>query len=186
MEDAYRLGGVGPNGESIKHTHPRTYRSEPTNGGTERLRIGADGLPVVRALLTAMPEPFWILYLHLVPRTEDASGRYQSTEPWTRDALATFLDEYASLLQSDGRYDLWIKSVQGPDLLVYDRHEIVFAYGDLKRFRTILAVEGYRVGEVTIPNPHEHPYRAQNDEAQRRLFAAHDWSYFPLEDSDGP
>ena len=184
MDEREKLGIIGSSGESLAYIHPRTYVTEGLNGGGKRLRIGVHGTKTLRALLSALDEPYWILYLHLVSRTENEAGRYQSDAPWNRDTLERFLDEYRDLLQTDGRCDLWIKSLEGPGLLVYDRHEIVFAYGDLHRFQMILDVEGYTPGEVTIPFPHQHPYRSVNDAAQRRLFAAFEWTRYPLAEAD--
>ncbi len=150
----------------------------------DRLRIGVRGTSVLRTLLRETSPPYWILYLHLVPRTSDAPGRYQSEAPWGGERLERFLDDYADLLETDGRYDLWIKPVDGPDHLIYDRHEIVYAYGDVDRFQRVLEARGYVPGDVLIPNPHERPYRAANDEAQRRLFDAFEWTHFPLTEDD--
>lgn len=100
------------------------------------------------------------------------------------DELATFLDRFGPFLGSDRRHEFWIKAGEGPDLLVYDPHEIVFAYGDLDRFERALLAEGYVPGEVSIPVPHMHYYHAENDADTESLLASRLWTYFALTADD--
>ncbi|RYG26182.1 hypothetical protein EON82_04280 [bacterium] len=187
MEDLFPLGRLDPEGEDVRHIPALTYRIQPTNGGGERLRIGVQGLSVFRSLLSLLEPPYWVLYVLIVPRTGGIEpGRYQSPETVSSDKLDAFLDEFGDFLESDGRHELWMKSASTPGLLVYDRHEIVYGYGDLDRMKAVLEVEGYTPGEVDIPNPHSHHYHHQNDETLRRMIGEWNWAYSPLQPSDEP
>lgn len=187
VERLFPLGVFGPDGEDVRHFPPKTFIVQRMSDGNDRLRIGVVGLTTLRSLLTLLPPPYWVLYVLIVPAAPDTeAGRYQSPSPLGREEFDSFLDRYGPFLESDGRHDLWIKSVNDPELLVYDRHEIVYAYGDLDRLRTVLEVEGYVPGEVAIPNPHSHHYHRENNEDQRRLFESYGWVYMPLRPDDEP
>jgi hypothetical protein len=187
VEDLFPLGRLDEEFEDVRHVPAATYLVQPTNGGGERLRIGVKGLSVFRSLLSLLTPPYWVLYVLIIPRTDGIQpGRYQSPEAVTADELDAFLDEFGSFLESDGRHDLWVKSAPTPGLLVYDRHEIVYGYGDLERMKAVLEVEGYAPGAVDIPNPHSHHYYSQNDETLRRMIEEWSWVYSPLQPSDEP
>src|SRR5271157_4424815 len=79
-------------------------------GGVERLVIAPGSAPVglLRELLTLLPEPVWVLYVLITPRSEAPAGRYQSATAHPRDEVVTLLDRFENFFARDGRHNLWL------------------------------------------------------------------------------
>lgn len=157
-------------------------------GESERLVIGpSSGHVHLLATLAAelRGQPWYILYVLLVPRLGNRSaGRYQSPPFDTLAELRSFLSSFTSYFEGDGRHHIWIGSAGNDGLLVYDQHNVIFAYGPIDRFERLLQARGYRQEEFWFPAPHAHSYAAENDGEEERLMAAAEWQYFPLESGD--
>lgn len=131
-----------------------------------------------------MPEPFFLLYVLVVSRTDDEVGRYQS-EPLDRHALQSFLKDREAFLENDARHNLWIRSAADGSMLVYDRHNVTYAYGDSERWRTKLDREGLtEVSQVRFPDPHSHHYHSEFDQEERRTLQERPWMLSPLRPGD--
>jgi hypothetical protein len=152
------------------HEHPRSFALEKTVGPA-RLRVGVqrDSLEPVDLLLPLLREPLLLLYVLHTPRGGSPSGRYQSG-PLTQKAVASFLESHRSYLTRDGRHDLWIASREGSQL-VWDRHDLLYAYGPLERFEATLLSVGYQPGPVDVPSPHRHSYHSEFDGEEEALLA---------------
>jgi hypothetical protein len=134
-------------------------------------------------LAAALTEPFKILYVLHTPRGGSNWGRYESPA-LDRASVLQFFRQFGEFIASDARHDVWLYS--GPDdaTLVWDRHDLVYAYGPLDAFEKALGGFGYRlVGEVPIPSPHAHNYHTEWDPSERQLVAL-GWTATPLRPSD--
>jgi hypothetical protein len=90
-----------------------------------------------------------------------------------------FLYSYQELLEQAARNSIWIQSSSG--LLVYDRHNVIYAYGPLEKFKATLSASGLQEAqEIRFPSPHTHRYHFQLDDAQAKLLREADWIVFPL------
>jgi hypothetical protein len=79
----------------------------------------------------------------------------------------------------DARHDLWVHSPEAEATLVWDRHNLMYAYGPLEQFRAILKV--LQAGQVNgPPYPHAHMYHADHDDSERKLLRHFQWSRSPL------
>jgi hypothetical protein len=132
-----------------------------------------------------MDEPFGILYVLVVPRGDREAGRYQSPNPVSRQDLLSFLNRFEHFLESDGRHNLWVASIGEPDLLVYDRHNLVYAYGRLEHFKKILEAKAIaETQQVKIPSPHVHYYHEEYDQDESRLLGHWNWKRSSLRNQD--
>jgi hypothetical protein len=151
--------------------------------GPDRLRIGpsADHVDVLLSLADTLEGDFYLLY---VPVVAEEPGRYQSPA-LTRNEVAEFCRRFEPFLRGDARHHLWIKSSDGPGLLIYDRHDWIWAYGDLPAYIEVLRQQGFREGEVMLPSPHAHHYHhdafAGDVDAILDWF---DWTRTPLRPGD--
>jgi len=68
--------------------------------------------------------------------------------------------------------------------LIYDNHDLIFAYGDEDRIISILKDKGFKEEEPKIPAPHVHCYNQQFDADEDKIIKYFDWLEFPLEDHD--
>jgi hypothetical protein len=181
--------GILENG-SIEHPLPYSYGdqwAEEQTTGPKRLAIGPSQghITLFRDLSSVMKEPFGILYVLVVPRGDGEPGRYQSPTPLSRQEVLTFLNRFGDFLESDGRHHLWLQSVGESDLLVYDRHNIIYAYGALDGFAKILSTKAMmRTEKIRVPDPHVHCYREEYDSDCRDLLEYWEWKQSPLRDAD--
>jgi len=184
VDDLYKFGFLNP--EDRPYEFPNVWAFQRTSGGT-RLAIAParDQVDFLLRLIEVMPEPFWLLYVLVVPRGGGESGRYQCPEPQTRDVVKGFLQDFRSFLETDGRHHFWIASVSDPAMLVYDRHNLIYGYGPLDEFVTILSGTDLKESPtVQIPDPHVHHYNEDLDKDEHTLLMHWEWVGTPLRDSD--
>ncbi|MDR3692253.1 MAG: hypothetical protein P4L46_22920 [Fimbriimonas sp.] len=164
---------------------PVSHRWKPVY---ERVRTATDntvvatvvgsGADLMLQLTENCPEPFAILYVLVVPRRTQP-GRYQLKEWMDRESLVAYLERYRAYLEGDGRHNLWVKC--GDDsLIVYDRHETLYLYGDLDGFIKVLEHVGYGPGEVRVDFPHEHHYNYEYDGDEQSIVNSGDYTRFDL------
>lgn len=167
------------------HQHAKTFRRETTSSGGNRLVAGfRDGDAALLLQLSGnVPGPFEILYVLHTPRGEGTPGRYQSPEI-SREELALFLDEYGEFLGCDARVDFWLHCITTGATLVWDRHNLLYAYGPISDFEVELEAHGFSTGEPTIPSPHAHNYHQANDAVAMRVLKHWSWQRSDLRPED--
>jgi hypothetical protein len=181
---AYKLGHL--TGDVwAEHSHAATFNSETTNTGRERLSVGVPaGDPTVfRHLVQILDEPFHVLYVLHTPRGEGEPGRYQASELDHR-SLEAFLKRFSAYFSCDARFDLWVHSPNGNATLVWDRHNLIYAYGPLERFESSLLALGFQRQLPIVPFPHQHHYRQEFDQDAAGVLAFFDWVRSPLRPED--
>jgi len=160
--------------------------SRETVGGVERLRIALDQHHerCLRALTSGMTGPFQMLYILHTTRTGAELGRYESPE-LNAAAVQAFLDSFGPFLSEDSRHDFWIRAHDDNATIVWDRHDLIYAYGPLDAFESVLRDIGLRADTPpSIPDPHVHHYHAERDGDERAVLQAFDWIVKPLRESD--
>lgn len=148
-----------------------------------RLKIGAsaDQIQLMLKLSSCLDAPYFCLYVLVTPRDGSMkAGRYQSPPIESREVLADFLLKFREALQTDGRHHIWVGNAANEGLIVYDKHNVIYAYGPIDKYLSTLHAYGHKAGVVDIPYPHSHSFRSENDEAIRNLLTYWDWQYFPL------
>lgn len=168
-----------------RFSYPNIWSIEQTSE-TERLIIApASGqIDLIIELSRILPEPFGILYILSVPRGENDEGRYQSAQPASRAVMETFLNDFRDFFENDARHHVWIASLPSNTMLVYDKHNVIYAYGELAKFKQILLARGLTQGDVSFPVPHVHNYNPKFDTEETRILSYAEWKKFPLAESD--
>lgn len=174
----------------VPHSYPHVWARDDLSNGSSRLNVAPSGghVDLLLKLSDCLPEPFRILYVLVVPRGEAEPGRYQSEE-LTREEVHDFLKSFEGFLESDGRAHLWVASVDPPSppvgTLVYNRHNLIYAYGPLLQYELVLAELGLNLREsVDIPNPHSHHYNIEMDPEATRILDHWEWMWSPLQFGD--
>jgi hypothetical protein len=160
------------------------YREQTT--GPMRLVIGPsrDHINLILALLDLLPGPFGVLYVLLTPRREERPpGRYAAADI-SPAAVRGFLETYRTFFEQDGRHHVWVESFSGPGLLVYDQHNVIYAYGPLDEFEATLRLRGFTQQEFRFPCPHAHHYHASLDEDEAAVMSYWPWHHSPLQPDD--
>jgi hypothetical protein len=160
------------NGELwLAHDYGKVYAIEKTKNGNKRLRIAVsyDGSQILRTLSRSLKEPFFLLYVLVIYRGGGEIGRYQSDE-LSREELDAMFARYGEFWDSDGRHSVWLRSQADEATLVYDRHNLIYAYGPLERFELVLETLGYTATpKVPLSFEHQHWYYEEFDSLEREL-----------------
>ncbi|MGC1274983.1 MAG: hypothetical protein WBC44_14860 [Planctomycetaceae bacterium] len=171
-------------GAHAPHDYRNRFYRQPTSD-PDRLVIGASGsnVDLLGTLAARFAEqPYFVLYVLLVSHTEHKLGRYQSPS-LSFEELWAFLDQHREFLEGDGRHHVWVGS-PGADLLVYDQHDLIFAYGSLDAFEDVLLNRGFTEEEFWIPAPHSHSFPPANIPRQEALLDHFPWQHFDLQPGD--
>jgi hypothetical protein len=182
----YKFGYLTKAGDESPFHYANCWAVEKTTGPSRLVVAPASRyIELITRLSTVMRAPFWILYVLLVPRAGGENGRYQSPAPVNSTELEEFLWQYQELLENDARQHLWIGSIDKSSLLVYDNHNVIYAYGPLTEFESIVRANGLTQCEaVSFPAPHVHKYNVEFDQPARELMKYWEWIRSPLQDSD--
>src|ERR1035438_7539332 len=187
MKPTFKFGWLpGDNSQEQRYEYPNVFAVEKTTG-PDRLVIApsTQHIPMLFDLLDVMAEPIGVLYVLTVPRGAGAEGRYQSVNPHSKDEVKALLKRFGNFFENDGRHHLWIASMSSSDLLVFDKHNVIYAYGCTPIFEEVVVRRGLtKVETVQVPCPHTHNYNEVFDRAQVEVLRYWDWKRFPLKDSD--
>ena len=174
--------------DSAPFAYPNIYAIQKTTG-PERLIIApsSNQVEILVEIARQLPEPFGILYVLIVPRGSGSkAGRYQSPAPSSRQETEIFLSRFRDYFESDGRHHVWVMSLLASATLVYDNHNVIYAYGPLAQFKKVLTARGFSEKRVQFPAPHVHNYNQEYDSEEREIMTYWNWKYFPLADDDDP
>lgn len=187
MTTTYKFGYLDASGAESCYQYQNVWTRQKTKG-TDRLVVAPSSrhVELLVQFATVMNEPYGLLYvLHTQRRGAAEAGRYQSPEPITRGQLVLFLQRFGRLLEGDGRHHFWISAVDNSSLVVYDNHNLVYAYGPLEAFEAILRQNNLQeTPGVAFPEPHVHRYNAEFDGLVADLMNYWPWKRFPLQNSD--
>lgn len=181
---AYKLGHL-VSGEWTEHHHLPVFHLSESGGRPERIVAGvpSDGGKVFSRLVSAMNPPYLLLYVLHTPRGEGAPGRYQSPE-LSADEFKNFYAVFSEYLSSDARFDIWAHAPEEGSTVVWDRHNLVYAYGPIELFKAVLEDLRFQEGDPTVPSPHEHYYRPEFDAKAREILEWFKWAPSPLQPED--
>ena len=108
-------------------------------------------------------ETFGVLYVLNTSHTNREDGRYQSSEPCNKQELIVFLNTFKEFFQNDGRHHIWLFDLETDDYIIYDNHEIIYAYGDLDKLKSSLIKKGFIEDVFEIPCPHSYHFNEEFD-----------------------
>ena len=171
--------------ETVPFPYPNIWDVEK-GSNYERLVIApsSNQIDLLLDLTRILPEPFGILYVLIVSRTNHEAGRYQNPQPASRIEMESFLKDFRRFFENDARHHIWVSSLPSSATLVYDNHNVIYAYGQLEKFKHVLASQGLNQGEVRFPVPHTHNYNPMFDSEENRVLSYWKWKQLPLADSD--
>ena len=181
-----KFASLDRDGNAIDHDYGNIYFRQPC-GESERLVIGPTGAQVklLDELAATYPtQRFYVLYILLLSHGGRSPGRYQSPVMENHEDLQLFIWTFQNFFECDGRHHVWIASPDSDDLLVYDQHDVIFGYGNLDAFESVLNNGGFNQQEFWFPSPHSHSYDPANVNAEDELMAYFDWQFFELQAGD--
>ena len=151
-----------------------------------RLVIGATTghVDLIIELADKLIPPYFILYVLVSPRGENLEGRYQSPVIETREELETFLIHFKDYFETDGRHNVWVGTVQNKGMIIYDQHNIIYAYGPTEQWKNELLLKGFKEEPVQCPFPHSVYFNDENDKYEDEMMNYWGWRYFELNEMD--
>ena len=182
----YKFGWL-PDGHNEERYEYKNYWAKDKTTGPNRLVIAprSQHIELIQRLIGCLDEPFDVLYVLVVSRGEGNAGRYQSKSAFSAIKLRAFLDSYSDFFEQDGRQNLWIRSASSHGLLVYDRHNVIYAYGPLKQFVDVLEYAGLAEStDVYMRGAHIHCYHEEFDSDAKRILTEESWDVSPLRPGD--
>jgi len=175
--------------EWVRHIYPNEFSFETTSSGNQRICVTTSSgyVESLLALAATLPEPFFILYVLVVSRKEESeAARYQSAQV-SHSELRAFFERFEDYFENDGRHHVWIHSPESSATLVYDNHDLIYCYGPLETFSTVLQNNGLKlVAEVQRIGPHGHCYNQEFDNSEGELLKFFRWKKSPLQPQDDP
>jgi hypothetical protein len=180
----WKLGTVR-GGEDVPWNYEPSYARQVV-GGVERLVIASGTAPVatLRDLLSLLPEPLWVLYVLITPRSDAPAGRYQSATPHTREEVLAMLDRFEDYLANDGRHNLWLAAPPAGQL-VFDRHGVIYAYGPIAEVVARLKEKEFaEVDMIRVPVPHSHHFHEELDAEEHAMLEHWEWTHSELQETD--
>lgn len=179
-----RLSKNPTSGEEFYHlVHPRTKSFEfQKTKNASRLVVGvpSNGTEITRILAHLLGGPHRLLYVLIVSRVGSSEGRYELKNELDGTNIDDWLNKLRDGLDNDGRHSIWIKC--GEDgLVIYDRHDLLFVYGDLDEVMFALLRQGYEAGEVLTNFRHQHNYWPEYDALEGQIVASNEFRFLPLE-----
>lgn len=181
-----KFGSLDDSGNGIDYDYGNRYFREPC-GDSERLVIGASGsnIQLLDSLAAVYPrQEYYALYVLLLSHAGRSPGRYQSPPMASHEDLQVFIYTFQEFLEGDGRHHLWIGSPGSADLLVYDQHDVIFAYGALDKFERVLVDCEFTAEEFWFPSPHTHSYDPANVREEDAIMSYFEWQFFELQPGD--
>ncbi len=177
--------GAGAYGASENFSYGNIFQVEKTTG-PDRLIIAPDKhqVDILLSLAQLWNRDYFLLYVLLVSRLGHFAGRYESAILLTFKETEHFCTTFKAFLETDGRHHFWIGSISNDSMLIYDQHNIIYAYGDLDRYIELLRQRGFKAGQVRIPAPHSHNFHAENDRFEDKIIEYWEWKYLPLQPGD--
>ena len=181
-----KFASLDAHGNGVDHDYGDVFFRQPC-GGSQRLVIGPSGAHVelLDELASTFPtERYYVLYVLLLSHAGREPGRYQSPLFESHEELQLFIWTFQEFFEGDGRHHVWIGTPDSGDLLVYDHHDVIFAYGDLDAFEQVLVGRGFRETEFWFPSPHSHSFDPANVRTEDELMGHLDWGRFDLQPGD--
>ena len=134
-------------------------------------------IDLIARLVAAVPGPFRFVYCLLDGSDELPGGYYTVVRDLGGDEVCALLTDFREFFEVDGRHSLWITSPREKATLIFDEHNLVYAYGPLDTFEEVLKGVGLQPGEVEVPFPHSHHRHERLESELQRLMTRETWSF---------
>ncbi|GMK37171.1 hypothetical protein PCCS19_02240 [Paenibacillus sp. CCS19] len=144
-----------------------------------------DVIDTLLSFVRIMKEPYFLLYILNVSRTGQETARYQSNEIDFLE-LERFFIEFGDFIKNDSRHDIWIHSPGSNSTIVYDKDNLIYLYGDIKRFQELLITKQFlkQIESIYLPIPHTHLYHQEFDQQEVDILQYLKWHITPLREED--
>ncbi|NDV83846.1 hypothetical protein [Bacteroides sp. 51] len=176
---------LSEDGDSIEYNYGHIYQIEETTQ-SDRLVVGVDEnqTDLLLEFAKTLHPPYYVLYVLIVSHLDNECARYESPLFDTLESLSCFLNKYSEFFETDGRHHIWVGTIDDSGLLVYDHHNVIYAYGNQENYTRILTAKGFREEDFYFPDRHCHYFHSENDKFEEAIFNEFDWQIFPLGEND--
>jgi hypothetical protein len=181
----FKLGRHEPGIGMVEHRYDDVCERRTILGREALVLAPATGhIDLLLRLARELKGPFRLTYVLLVPFGEFAEGRYEFEDLLDYEALERLLTLHRGFFEGDARHHLQIGTESDMPSLVYDQHDLIYAFGPVARWEQIAKEHGLRPGSPEMPIPHSHHTRREFDLEAESLLSSNRWRREPLGDSD--
>lgn len=175
----HKFTSLVDDGEFLQHEYPNVFSREE-----RRLVVAprSQHVNLLSSLIEQIEPPYRIRYVLQVASAGFAAGRYDLEDPLSKEDLAQFLRRFQPFLENDGRHHFWVRSLDGQSAVVYDQHDLLYAYGTLEAYESVCVREGLAPGTIEVPFPHAHAFIDEHDQDLRELLSEWQWTRSELVD----
>jgi len=164
----------------VEFRYANTFERQDTEQNPRLLIAPSEGqVELLLRMLRELNSPYSLMYVLLAPHTDARPGRYL-VSGLSEDETRTLLLGFRTFFEGDARHHLWIASERDNALLVYDQHNVIYAYGPIDQFSAILAAQGLQQSKTEFPYPHTHHFRSSMNVYEDLLLREFDWQWSPL------
>ena len=177
--------GVSEDQTLRRYSHANTWMHH-SHDGIDRLVIAPEKnhLHIMVELAKAWSGKSYLLYVLIYSRLGlHPTGRYQSRPNLSHSDIKKACSDFKTYLETDGRHHLWIASLDTSARVVYDHHNIIYAYGDLEIYKSMLKSLDFVEGPYTVPEHHAHVFHPANDYYEDKIMSR-GWAWCPLNKLD--
>lgn len=182
MDRPYKIAAIDEKGVTSEYRYPDIYHIQDISG-VQRLIIGpSEGhVDLMLEMSDLLEGPFKVLYVLVDPIgiKEDDTGRFELDGEMPREEMRAFFERFRDFFESDARHHIWIAAKNGS--IIYDQHNILYAYGPILDFEQILLARGLTPGDVEFPYPHMHAFHQEMNPQLEDLLKDYNWRWFPLD-----
>lgn len=178
----HKIVALDGSGGTAEYRYGDIYQLQDISG-VQRLIIGPSGshIDMLLDLSDLFEEPFRIIYVLVDPIgvKEDDTGRFEFDGEMTRAEMRAFFERFREFFECDARHHIWVTAKNGT--VIYDQHNILYAYGPILDIEQILLSKGLTPGDVEFPYPHMHAFHQEMNPHLEALLKEYNWRWFPLD-----
>jgi hypothetical protein len=179
---SYKIGTADESGGMREFHYPDHFSLQEISG-MKRLVVGpsTDHVGLILEFSDFLSEPFRILYVLVEPVgvKEEDMGRFELENQLSREDMRAFFERFRDFFEADARHHVWLASPTGT--IVYDQHNVLYAYGPVLDFEKVLLARGLTPGDVAFPFPHLHRFHPDMDPMLNQLLQEYEWRWYPLD-----
>lgn len=177
--------GVLENNKELEFKYPNIWCIEEYPKFSRGVAAPSEGqIKLMLQLAKNYPPPYRVLYILVVTRVGQTPGRYECPMPLSFNDLEEFCLRYKEYFESDGRHHLWIASGETNQMLVYDRHNVIYIYDDTDNIKNYFRKSHFEEKTVRFPAPHIHIYNEENDKFESDIMNYFEWICKELQEGD--
>lgn len=145
-----------------------------------------DAIEYLLQLIDKTKGPYSLMYILKSTRCNNEIARY-SISGVKYEEVGSFLKRFEDFFEYDSRHRILVQALSEKlTYFVYDEENMLLAYGDTDKFKSVLNEYGFTEynKSLVFPDPHMHMYQEEFDEEENEVVNYFNWIKSPLQEID--